>query len=123
MRIELTDINGTCIAELISDSIVISNSQDALDIMADCSYQGARRIIVREINVTPDFFDLKTGIAGEILQKFSTYDTKLAIVGDFSKYSSKSLRDFIYESNKIGRISFVANINLAKEALVKKDNF
>ena len=67
MRIELTDINGTCIAELISDSIVISNSQDALDIMADCSYQGARRIIVREINVTPDFFFFFFGIAGEIL--------------------------------------------------------
>ncbi len=123
MEIELIDLNGTCIAELISDNIVINNLQDALDIMADCSYQGARRIIVYEINITPDFFDLKTGIAGEILQKFSTYDIKLAIVGDFSKYSGKSLRDFIYESNKIGRISFVANVNLAKEALVKKEFF
>ena len=61
----------------------------------------------------PDFFDLKTRFAGEILQKFSNYDVKLAIVGDFSKYSSKSLRDFIYESNKGKLIFFADNLNTA----------
>jgi hypothetical protein len=121
MRIELTETNGTCIAEIISDKIEISNGQDILDIMANCSYLGSRIMIINEINITPDFFDLKNGIAGEILQKFSNYDTKLAIVGDFSKYSSKSLRDFIYESNKIGRIIFLDDVNKAKEALVKNE--
>jgi hypothetical protein len=120
MRIELIDINGTFIAELISDSVEINNAQDALEIMANCSYQGISKIIIHEINVSPDFFELKTGIAGEILQKFSNYNIELAIVGNFSKYTSKSLSDFIYESNKIGRINFVNTVNQAKEALVKK---
>lgn len=53
------------------------------------------------------FFDLKSGIAGDILQKFSTYRVRLAIVGDFSKYRSKSLNDFVYESNKGRHINFV----------------
>ena len=57
--------------------------------------------------MTADFFDLKSGIAGEILQKFSNYRIRLAIVGDFSKYTNKSLKDFIYESNKGGQINFV----------------
>ena len=39
-------------------------------------------------------------MAGEILQKFSNYRVRLAIVGDFTPYSSKSIKDFIYESNK-----------------------
>ena len=56
-----------------------------------------------------DFFDLKNGIAGEILQKFSNYRVSLIIVGDFSKYASKSLNDFIYESNKGRHINFVAS--------------
>ncbi len=38
-------------------------------------------------------------VEGEILQKFVTYKAKLAIAGDFSVYTSKSLKDFIYESN------------------------
>ncbi|RPI19180.1 MAG: DUF4180 domain-containing protein [Ignavibacteriae bacterium] len=121
MRIDLINLNGIYIAELISENLEINNSQDALDIMANCSSQGARNIIIHEINILRDFFDLKTGIAGEILQKFSTYNFKLAIVGDFSKYSSKSLRDFIYESNKTGRINFVNSVNQAKEVLIKNE--
>ena len=117
MNIEISQINGVSIAEVISDDILIKETQDALDLMADCGYQGARKLIINEKNITPDFFDLKTGIAGEILQKFSNYQVQLAIVGDFSKYSSKSLKDFIFESNKHGRVNFLSSTEEAKEKL------
>lgn len=118
MKINIINVNGTDIAEIESDNIVINEVQDALDLMADCSYRGARKIIIREEHIIPEFFDLKTGIAGEILQKFSTYDVILAIVGDFSKYPGKSLKDFIYESNKTGHINFVDSIKEARDKLV-----
>ena len=117
MNVELHTINGIPIAEVVSDRIIISETQDALDLMADCGYQGARSIIIREKNIIPDFFDLKTGIAGDILQKFSNYDVRLAIVGDFSRYTSKSLRDFVRESNRVGRINFVGSLQEAKDKL------
>jgi hypothetical protein len=117
MEIQISQINGIGIAEIISEDIVIKETQDALDIMADSNYQGAWKIIIHQKNIIPDFFDLKTGIAGDILQKFSTYNVQLAIIGDFSKYSSKSLKDFIFESNKHGRINFVNSIEEAKERL------
>ncbi len=120
MKINLIEIKGNYIAEIISDTVVIKNSQNALDLMANCDYQGARKIIINEKNIIPDFFDLKTGIAGEILQKFVNYDVQLAIVGDFSKYSSKSLRGLIYESNKKGRINFVKSISEAKDKLLRE---
>jgi len=119
MKIDFTEINGISVAEIISDNIEINNQQDALEIMMNCKFQGADRLIVQEKNLNPDFFELKSGIAGEILQKFSTYNAKLAIVGDFSKYSSKSLKDFIFESNKTGRINFMNSTKEAKERLVK----
>jgi hypothetical protein len=56
-------------------------------------------------------------MAGEILQKFSNYRIKLAIVGDFSKYTKKSIRDFIRESNNTGHINFVGTLD---EALALK---
>lgn len=120
MEIRIFNSGELSLAELISEQIEINDQQDALDIMADASYQGANRLIVYEKNLHPDFFDLKTRLAGEILQKFSTYQAYLAIVGDFSKYPGKSLRDFIYESNKVGRISFVATKEEALLALTKK---
>ncbi|MCF8223377.1 MAG: DUF4180 domain-containing protein [Bacteroidales bacterium] len=107
MEINIIKTEKTDIAEIKSDEIIITEVHDALDLMADCNYQGARNIIIRKENIIPEFFDLKTGIAGEILQKFSTYNVRLAIIGDFSNVSSKSLRDFIFESNKAGRILFL----------------
>jgi hypothetical protein len=107
------------IAEIISEEIEIRNTQDALDIMANCMYRGAEKIILHEKNITPGFFDLKTGIAGDILQKFSNYRIRLAIVGNFSKFTSKSLDDFIFESNKHGHINFVNSISEAENVLSK----
>lgn len=120
MEIRIFNSGEFSLAELISEQIEINDQQDALDIMVDASYQGANRLIVSEKNLHPDFFDLKTGIAGEVLQKFSTYSAFLAIVGDFSKYTSKSLNDFIYESNKVGRINFVSTKEEALQALTKR---
>lgn len=107
MKIEIHRSNNTTIAEIISDEVVINNVQEALDLMADCGYHGASGIILRQENLAEDFFNLRTGLAGDILQKFSNYRMKLSIIGDFSEVSSKSLRDFIFESNKLGTVTFV----------------
>jgi uncharacterized protein YdaL len=69
------------------------------------------------MTVCIDFFDLKNGLAGKILQKFSTYRIRLAIIGDFSVYTSKSLSDFIYESNKGRQIAFVVSVEEALNRL------
>ncbi|KAB2871333.1 MAG: DUF4180 domain-containing protein [Bacteroidales bacterium] len=116
MKIETYDVNGIIVSEIVSDKIVIYETQDALDIMANCTYAGSNSIVMLKENFTPDFFDLKTGIAGDILQKFSTYNVKLFIIGDFTNIASKSLRDFIFESNKYKRINFVPT----KEDAIKK---
>lgn len=109
MKIEFHKIKDTQIAEVISEDILINNVEDSLDLLGNIYYQGADAMILKEKNIIPDFFDLKNGIAGEILQKFSNYRVRLAIVGDFSKHTSKSINDFIYESNKNRQINFVTS--------------
>lgn len=119
MEIKMIQVEGKNIAEIKSDKIIIRETQDALDIMADAAWQGAEGLILNAGNFIPAFFDLKTGIAGDILQKFSTYNMRLAIIGDFSAVKSKSLSDFIFESNKYGIISFVASREKAIEKLIR----
>jgi hypothetical protein len=111
--------SGTTIAELTDISFIISHYQDALDLMADFGIHDCSRIIIHERNLHKDFFNLKTRLAGDILQKFSNYKIKLALVGDFSKYESKSLQDFIRESNKGNMIFFVENAEAALIRLTK----
>jgi len=95
------------ILELEDKGILIKDAQDLIDIIASYS---VRKIIVRKESIAPEFFDLKTKVAGEILQKASNYRIRIGIVGDFKDIRSKSLRDFIYESNKTGQIVFKENI-------------
>jgi hypothetical protein len=114
MNFNLIKGNNSLIAEVISDEVLVREVQDALDLMTNAQYQDASIILIKKEHLIPDFFDLKTGIAGEILQKFSTYGVRLAIIGDFSQNKNKSLSDFIYESNKGNRILFLSD---RKEAI------
>ena len=92
------------------DEMVFTDVQGALDFMTQIRYNaGCDCAVVQKGCVPPEFFDLKTGLAGEILQKFTNYEFKLAIVGNFETVQSKSLRDFIFESNRAKRYLFVAS--------------
>ena len=108
--------NGKQVAELISNDVTITTVQDALDLLGNADYNCANDIITYENNYSPDFFNLSTKLAGEILQKFVTYYKRLAIVGEFSKYTSNSLNAFIIECNRGNNIFFV---NSKEEALRK----
>lgn len=117
MNFMIHKINGISITELPATSSEIKNAEDILDLMADSRYNDAQSIIIHKDTLSASFFDLKTGIAGEILQKFSNYRMRLAIVGDFSQFRRKSLKDFILESNRTGRILFVPSVEEALQKL------
>lgn len=119
MKIETHTRNNIKIAEVLSEDRVLQSADDGLDLLGNLYYQDFDRIVLHEKNITPEFFDLKNGMAGEVLQKFSTYRVRLAIIGDFSQYTSGSLKDFIYESNKAGHVSFVGTLAEGLERLAR----
>lgn len=93
--------NGVLVAVPTGGGRLITGPQDALDLAMTVKYEtGAQRIAMDKKNISEDFFILSSGLAGEILQKYINYHIKLAIWGDFSRYTSKPLHDFIYESNE-----------------------
>ena len=98
--------DGLTFLEIRSEEQFINNVQDVLDLFGELYGQYYDGIILYERNITPDFFDLQTKLAGEILQKFSNYRIRLVIVGDWSKYTSRSLEAFICESNKGKTVNF-----------------
>ncbi|MDR2563295.1 MAG: DUF4180 domain-containing protein [Prevotellaceae bacterium] len=102
-----TKFHGRGIVEIIDDNLLIKEADDMFTLfwINDCS-----TILLRKEHFVDDFFNLSTGIAGEILQKFSTYRMRMAIIGDFENIKSKALNDFIYESNKTRRILFVKTL-------------
>ncbi len=117
MNIELIKQNGVDIAVITSEEKVITDAQSALDLAMTVRHEtGAERIAVDKKAIAEDFFILSTGMAGEILQKYINYHIKAAFYGDYSRYTSKPLRDFIYESNQGKDFFFVST----KEEAVQK---
>ena len=110
MQINTHQIHSIKASEIVSDEIVLRTTEDGLDLLGNLYYQGFDKIIIYEKNITAEFFDLKTRIAGDILQKFVQYQMALVIIGDFSKFDSKSLHDFIFESYKGKQINFVSTL-------------
>ncbi len=113
MQITTHNKNNIQIAELVSDDILISNAEDGAQLLADLYYQGFDLIIIQSGHLDRSFFELKSGLAGEVLQKCSNWRMRLAIVGNFNEFTSKSLRNFIYESNKDKMVNFVDSVNTA----------
>ena len=122
MKIEHFIENGIDIAVISSDERVITDVQSALDLIMSVKYEtGAERLVLPKELVCEDFFILSTGIAGEILQKFINYHMKAAICGDYSHYTSKPLKDFIYESNQGRDIFFPATQEEAIRMLMRAE--
>lgn len=118
MKITQLEAGGGTIAVVSSSKSEIVDVQSALDFIATVQYEAdSNRIIINQALLSESFFDLKTRFAGEILQKFINYGVKMAIVGDFSVYSSQSLKDFIYECNKGKDFFFLPTEEQALEKL------
>jgi hypothetical protein len=92
----------------------IAQLADFLDLMGNCP---AETIVLERDDLAEAFFDLKSGLAGDFLQKISNYRRRLIILGDLSDLPGKALKDFIYESNKTGKIVFALELEGAIDLL------
>lgn len=109
MEIKVIEKNGSSCAVIQNRGVLIADAQSALDVLMAAKYEaGTKNIAIDKRLVAEDFFNLRSGLAGEILQKYVNYGGRIAIYGDYSQYTSKALRDFIYESNKGRDVFFVA---------------
>ena len=109
MKIESVIHNDIIIAVGSSDTVIMKDVQDALEFVMSVQYEtNAERIVLNQEAFADDFYHLKTGLAGEILQKFVNYHIKIAIYGDFRQYMSQSFHDFVYESNHGKNFFFVS---------------
>ncbi len=93
-----------------ADGPALASRADALGLIHE---EGAEAdwIAVPVARLHPAFFDLRSGLAGDIVQTFVNYRIGLAVVGDIAEHlgGSPALRDFVLEANRGRQILFVAD--------------
>jgi hypothetical protein len=115
------DLHGVQVLQCAADGARIRTARDATDLISRAWEERAKLLAIPVERLDADFFQLSTGIAGEIVQKFATYQMRVAIIGDISRYveESKSLRDFVRETNRGDQLWFVVNREEIAEHLLR----
>jgi len=120
--VNVSTIGGRRVLHVAPDGPPLANDRDAVDLIADAHYTHQADFVVVPVERFVDgFFSLRTRIAGEIVQKFVTYQMRLAIMGDISGHlaDSASLRAFVQESNRGKDLWFVADLAELSDRLVR----
>jgi len=95
----------------------ISSERDVLDLLAYSEGMDSNRILLEEKYLHPAFFDLKTGLAGAIFQKFADYRVKAAIVVDLDGIPSARFHELVLECNRGNQIHFFKDVAQAERWL------
>lgn len=120
MLIEKVCKNNVCVACVNEYDTLIEDAPTAMDVVMSAKYEtGTTNVVIPKELFAEKFFVLSSGIAGEILQKFVNYRFRVAIYGDYSRYTSKPLKDFIYESNNGHDVFFTETLEQAIDKLCK----
>jgi hypothetical protein len=102
-------VNDTVVLHLTEAGSPIAGGQDALEVIGEAWAVRAEVVAVPAGRFAPAFFDLRSGLAGEFVQKLVNYRLRLAVLGDISECvrASDALRDFVRESNRGGHVWFL----------------
>jgi len=100
-----------------SRNVAIRSVSDIAGALA-ASYQ-QDGLILAEADLCPEFFDLRTGLAGEVLQKFVNYRAKLAIIVPDPRAHGERFSELAYEHRQHAVIRFVSSAEEARRWLEK----
>ncbi|MDN5919778.1 MAG: DUF4180 domain-containing protein [Pseudonocardia sp.] len=94
-----------------ADGPPVAGEQDALDLLGDAFGVGADVVVVPVERLSPEFFRLRTGVAGAVVQKFVNYRVRLVVLGDVSGHvdAGGPTADWIRETGRGRDVWFVAD--------------
>jgi hypothetical protein len=89
---------GKPVAEVAAGQL--ASEGDALDVVAGCGSVGTHLVLLRAGDLSPAFFDLKTGLAGAALLKFSNYSLKVTAAIPAGQIPEGHFAEFAGETRK-----------------------
>ncbi len=117
----VTEVNGHRMLTVEDTDAVLATVRDFTDLIGDAMSEDVRTVAIPADRVGNDFFRLRTGVAGEVLQKLVNYQMKLAVIGDVSKWvaESNAFRDLLIELERGTDVFFVADETALAERLLE----
>jgi PadR family transcriptional regulator, regulatory protein AphA len=118
MGYRVVEKNDKRYVEYASAETPLRSEQDALELVAACFENDAYLLMLHEEMLTDDFFNLRTGIAGQVLQKFSNYHVKVAVILRSEQRIKGKFKELLAESNKGNAFKAFNSLSDAEEWLL-----
>ena len=99
MNVHLVEKHGCKYIEGVATEQFIQREEDAVALVGVCGEHSAERLLLYAGNLSEIFFDLKSGLAGAILQKFVNYRLKVALVISSDLVQGR-FKEYILEANQ-----------------------
>ncbi|WP_328302671.1 DUF4180 domain-containing protein [Streptomyces sp. NBC_00435] len=109
----LVEHHGVPVLLCSADGPPVASAQDALDQLIGAAFYRTDVVAVPEARLDGAFFDLSTGLAGAIMQKFVNYRVRLVVLGDLTHRlrAGSALADLVRESNEGRHIWFLPDVD------------
>ncbi|MFJ9041304.1 DUF4180 domain-containing protein [Streptomyces sp. NPDC102406] len=106
---DMRELSGVPVYVCSPEGPLLDGERAALDLIGDAGYRGASWVAVPAERCDPDFFRLRTRVAGDVVQKFANYRMSLAVLGDIEAHTAAStaLAAFVQESNRGRQLWFL----------------
>ena len=115
----LEHLHGIAVLVCASEGTVLDTERDALDLIATALHARVRWVAIPTGRLGDEFFRLRTGLAGQILQKFVNYELGIAFLGDISTHTkaNSALRDLVRECDRGGQAWFLPDLEALRARL------
>ncbi len=100
MKTQLCIYNSKTYIETLPDTNLLASEADALELVASCGENETFRLLINSNAIPNSFYDLSSGLAGQILLKLSNYRIKTVIISDPEKAGKGKFKDFVIETTR-----------------------
>lgn len=119
MNYQIRELESKKYIELISTAEPLSTENDALDLVALCWEHETNALLIHYADLSENFFKLKTKLAGDIIQKFTNYGIKAAVIVPQDTIQKGRFKEMAMETNKGNHFRLYESKEEAEQWLLK----
>lgn len=113
------DHHGARFVEGSPEQALLKSARDSSTVLERCFSHRASGALLYACNLPEKFFDLSSGEAGEILQKFRTYGIRLAVVADPAPFTPR-LAELVAEEHRASDFHVAPSADAARQWLTRR---
>ena len=108
MEVRVVEAGNARYTEVLPGTLSFAGEQDALDLVAACAEGRPWAVLIHGDALAEPFLDLRTGLAGAILQKFVNYHLRVAVLVP-GRIPEGRFGEYVREANRGGHVRTFAD--------------